>query len=1070
MSSRFFIERPVFASVIAIVIVIAGLVAYLDLPVARYPDISPPTVKVKAVYPGANAKVVADTVAQPIEEQINGVQDMLYMYSNCANTGEYELTVVFEIGTDLDMASVRVQNRVNMAEPMLPEDVRRQGVTTKKESTNLALLISLTSPDGRFDLQYLSNYASIFIKDELARLKGVGDVHIFGAGDYSMRVWLDPDKLKARGLTGLDVANAIREQNVQVAAGMIGQPPAPTDQDFQYVVNVKGRLSDPAEFGNIVVKAEGHGRLVRIKDVARVELGTQIYDSSAQSDGNVCAALGIYQLPGSNLVEVVERVKARLDELSPGFPEGMEHVLSIDMTLSVKESMAEVKETILIAAALVLLVILVFLQDWRATLIPAITIPVSLIGTFAVMSALGFSLNMVTLFGIVLAIGIVVDDAIVVVENAVRHINTYGRSPKEAAIEAMKEVSSPIVAMTLVLMAVFIPVAFVGGITGELYRQFALTIAASAAISGINALTLSPALCAIFLRKPKGRGNVLSRAFNWSFGKTTGAYAAVAGLAVRRSLIAMVLYLGMAAAGSWGYVKLPTGFLPTEDEAIVFLHVQLPDGTSKQRAQETIEQVNESLAQMEGIEHYVMINGYSLLDSGATSNICTGLLTLTHWDERQAPHLQLDPIVGRLFGEFGQLQDASVFVFTPPPVMGLGIAGGFKAELQDRAGVGYDALQTMAEDVVEAANTQSQLQGVFTSFRATTPQRFVDIDRDKVKSLGLPLSSVFAALQANFGSFYVNDFNKFGKTYQVRLQAEPDARNQNSDVGRLEVPGRGGRMIPLSTLVNVTDDFGPQFVRRHNMYPCASISGRAAPGSSSGEALSLMENIAHAKLPPSMGFDWTEVSFQEKRGSGQGVIVLMLAVVFVYLVLCALYESWSLPISVILIVPSALLGTVVAVALRGLDVNVFTQIGLIVLIALASKNAILIVEFARDLRASGKPILASAIEAARVRFRPVLMTALTFVVGVCPLAIASGAGANSRQALGTAVFGGMISATVLSVLFVPVFYVIIQRLSELIRPKHAADGQTGDSGDASAVAEYTMASHEPNGSSGEGVS
>ncbi len=1029
MDSRFFIDRPVFASVIAIVVVLAGLVAYRALPVARFPEVAPPTVKVKAMYPGADARTVSETVAQPIEEEINGVEGMLYMSSTCSGNGEYALDVIFESGTDGDMAAVRVQNRVSMAEAKLPEAVRRQGVTTKKASSSMIFGLSLISPDGRYDDTYLGNYAALELRDELARLPGVGEVEILGPSAYAMRIWLDPGKLQARGLSGADVARAIREQNVQVAAGQLGQPPQPSEQAFQYTVHVKGRLTDPEEFGAIVVKGDPEAGLVRVRDVARVELGIEQYDVSSRLFGRPSVLLAIYRLPGANLVEVIDRVQAKLAELEPAYPEGLEHYVALDMSRFVRASIGEVKKTLLITAALVVFVIVLFLQNWRASVIPAITIPVSLIGTFSVMALLGFSINMVTLFGLVLAIGIVVDNDIVVVENTMRHIEA-GLEPKEAAIRAMREGTSPIIAMTLVLMAVFVPVAFVGGITGGLYRQFALTIAASAAFSGINALTLSPALCALFLKKPKGRKNPFSRAFNSVFAKTTRGYTRFVGMVARRSAIAFVLYLALAGAGVAGFLQLPTGFVPNEDEGVAFMHVQLPDGASRERVLEVIEELEVAIESVDGVEYAALVNGLSLFDGAPASNYATAVISLDHWSLRRTPELQLDAVVARLWEEARAIEDAHIVVFTPPPIVGIGIAGGFKLELEDRGGVGYAALAEQAAEMARLAEEQPTLGGVFTSFRASTPQRFLDIDRDKVKRLGIPLSAVFGALETNVGTYYVNDFNRFGKTYQVRLQDEPSFRDEAEDIGRLRVPLPGGRAVPLSTLLEVREEFGPSFVKRHNMYPCASIGGMAIRGASSGDALALMESIAEATLPPTMDVEWTEMSFQERRSSGQAGLLLLLSVAFVFLVLCAQYEDWFLPLAVILAVPFGLLGTVIAVLIGGMSVNVYVQIGLVMLIALASKNAILIVEFARELRAQGKSIIAAAVEAARLRFRPVLMTAFTFILGAFPLVIASGAGAVSRRAIGSAVFGGMLAATILGVVFVPAFFVLLRSGAE----------------------------------------
>ena len=1027
--SRFFINRPIFASVVAIIIIIAGLVTLGVLPIAQYPEISPPTVAVSATYPGASATVLLDTVAAPIEQEVNGVEGMLYMSSTCANDGTYNLTITFEVGMDMDMATVLVQNRVTTALPTLPEEVKNIGVTTKKKSTNIVLMIALTSPDGQYDDLYLSNYATLRIKDELARINGVGDVFTFGIGDYSMRIWLDPEKVKARNLTTNDVVNAIQEQNVQVAAGQVGQPPVPKGQNFQYVINTLGRLEDVEQFENIIIKTGQGGRITRIKDVARVELGSKTYSVTGLLDGKPTAILAVYQLPGANAIDLAKKIRAKMKELKGAFPQGLEYEIPFDTTLFVQASIDEVVETLFIAILLVFLTIFVFLQDWRATLIPAATIPVSLIGAFIAMGMLGFSLNMVTLFGIVLAIGIVVDDAIVVVENTARNIDEFNMETKEATIKAMDEVSGPIVATTLVLLAVFVPTAFLGGVTGQMYRQFALTISAATFFSSINALTLSPALCAILLRPKPQRRNVFFRAFNWTFDKTKSIYERTVGKAIRLTAIMLVLFLGLAGAAFFGFVSLPTGFFPVEDQGYVMISAQLPDAASLERTFEVADMINKRVGAIKGIKNVLAVNGYSVLDGASSSNAAAFWIVFEDFDKRTTPALQQNALVGKIRQVISDIQEASVVVFVPPAIPGLGVSGGFQMQLQDRGGVGLSALEQMVQEMILDANGQTGLSNVYTTFRANVPQLFAEIDRTKAKTLGIPMSNIFSTLQAYLGSTYVNDFNKFGRTYQVNVQAESVFRVESEDIQRLEVRNNNGQMAPLSTLVSVEEILGPQIITRYNMYPAAPINGDAAPGFSSGQALNLMEQMAKAKLPPSMGFEWTGMSFQEKA-AGNPMIIFALAIIIVYFVLCAQYESWSISFCILLSVPLALLGTIIAVAVRAMDVNVYTQIGIVLLIGLASKNAILIVEFAKDARESGKGIIEAAAEAARLRFRPILMTSFAFIFGTFPLVVAQGAGAGSRQALGTAVFGGMIAATFLTVIFVPVYYVVIQGFSE----------------------------------------
>src|SRR5918997_412293 len=1030
MFSRFFIDRPIFANVIAIVTMIFGAVALVGLPIEQYPEITPPTVQVTTNYPGANAEVVSQTVASPIEQQVNGVENMLYMSSPSSSDGSYTLTVTFEIGTDLDTAQVMVQNRVAIAEPLLPEEVRRQGMTVKKQSTNIIQVIALTSPKGTKDSLYLANYATLRVRDELSRIYGVGDVRIFGSTEYSMRIWMAPAKLKARRLTTQDVVESLREQNVQVAAGRVGQPPSPKGQEFQYTIDVEGRLSDPEQFGDIIIKTGAGTRRTYLKDVARVELGSQTYNQYALNNGLPAASLAIFQLPGANALEVAERAKALMKRLVNDFPQDMAYQIPFDTTLFVQEAINEVYKTLIEAGVLVLIVILIFLQDWRGVLIPATTVPVTIIGAFAALAALGYTVNLLTLFGLVLAIGIVVDDAIVIVENAAHHIE-QGMPPREATIKAMSEVTGPVIGITLVLMAVFLPTAFMGGITGQLYGQFAMTIAATAIISAVNALTLKPAQSAAYLRPMTGRKNIFFRGFNWVYDRVERLYTWAVRHLVRRPLLTLASFALLVGATVWGYTNLPTGFLPVEDQGYALAILNLPDAASLERTGEVVEHINGILKETPGIANVLSIGGFSFLEGAAKSNAATFFVVYDPWEERHDPSLSQEALLGKLRARFqAEIQEGMVLVFPPPPIRGLGNNAGFQLQVEDRGGVGLDELNRLVQEVVEDASAQSGLRNVNSTFRASVPQLLADVDREKVKTLDLRLTDVFNTLQAFMGSTYVNDINKFGRTYQVRLQGESLARAEPEDIQRLEVRNRAGAMIPLGSVVKVEEKQGPQIINRYNLYPTALVTGEAAPGRSSGEALDLVEQMLRSKLPAAMGYDWTAMSFQERRVGGEAVWVFGMAVLMVYLVLAAQYESWLLPAAVILVVPLGLLGAAAAVAIRGMDNNVYTQIGIVLIIALASKNAILIVEFARDLRARGRTIAEAAVDAARLRFRPILMTSFAFILGVYPLVNAEGAGAASRRALGTAVFGGMIASTALAVFFVPVFFVVFQSLGE----------------------------------------
>ena len=1028
--SRFFIDRPIFASVISIVIIIAGIVSFFALPVAKFPPIAPPTVSVQAVYPGASAVTIAESVATPIEQQVNGVEGMIYMSSTSADDGTYNLTVTFEVGTDMDIATVLVQNRVSIAQAQLPAEVRAQGITTRKRSPQILQFIALTSPDGRYDDLFLSNF-SLDIKDELSRLDGVGDVQTFGAGDYAMRIWLDPEKLKQRGLTTSDVVNAVAEQNVQVAAGQIGAEPAPENTAFQFTVKTQGRLETEQQFQDIIVATGENGRVLTVGDVARVELGAKSYTFNSKFNQADSSSIAVYQLPGANAIETAQLVRDKMQDLAQksNWPEGIEYAVPFDSTQFVEASIKEVYSTLLVAILLVVAVIFVFLQDWRASLVPVVAIPVSLIGTFAILTVIGFSINMLSLFGIVLAIGIVVDDAIVVVENTTRHL-ADGLSPRDAAVKAMSEITGPVIATTLVLLAVFVPSAFMGGITGQLFRQFAITISGAVLISTLNALTLSPALCGLLLRPPSESKFFGFRWFNRSFDLTTSAYGGVINRIVRWVLVVLLIYGGLVALTGLTLSEIPTGFVPAEDQGYLFVNVQLPDSASLQRTEKVMAQLDEIYQEVPGVSNVLSIAGYSLLGGYAGSNTGFSVIILKPWEERQDRSESLPAIVGRLRKKFSDVKSAIVFPFTPPPIDGLGNAGGFQMELMDQGGAGYEQLQATADDLVAAGNGQTKLAALNTSFRANSPQLFADVDRVKAKSMQVPLQSVFETLQAYLGSAYVNDFTRNNRSYQVRVQADAAFRASADDIKDLDLRDRSGKMIPIGSLVDVKDDFGPAVVRRYNLYPSASINGSAAPGTSSGEALTLVENLADARMPPGFQDAWTGMSYQEKQASGGQLTIFALAILAVFLVLAAQYESWTSPAAVIAVVPLAALGVVAALVLRGAPNNTYTQIGIVLLVALASKNAILIVEFASEQRRAGLSIAEAAVKAAKLRFRAILMTAFSSILGFLPLIFASGAGAASRQSVGNAVVGGMIAATFFSLLFVPSFFFIFRSLSE----------------------------------------
>jgi multidrug efflux pump len=1026
--SRFFIDRPIFAGVLSVLVLLAGLISLRLLPVSEYPEVVPPSVVVTATYPGASPRVIAETVATPLEEQINGVEGMLYMSSQATTDGRMTLTVTFQLGTDPDLAQQLVQNRVSQAEPRLPEEVRRLGITTVKSAVDFTLVVHLVSPNERYDVTYLRNYGLLNVKDRLARVPGVGQVIMWGGGEYAMRVWLDPRKVAEVGLSAGDVVQAIRGENVQAAAGIVGGTPSSEKVDVQLTINAQGRLKSEEEFGEIILKSEPAGAVTRLRDVARIELGAADYALRSLLDNKPAVGIGIFAAPGANALEISSEVRRTMAEIERIMPEGVDYDIVYDPTQFVRASIKAVVKTLLEATALVVLVVILFLQTWRASIIPLVAVPVSIVGTFSLLYAFGFSINALSLFGLVLAIGIVVDDAIVVVENVERNI-AEGLSPREATYQAMREVTNPIIAIALVLVAVFVPLAFITGLSGQFYKQFALTIAISTVISAINSLTLSPALAALLLKPHTGRKNWFFRTFNRYFGAAADRYSASVGRVLTRKTLMMGVYVVLLALTGVLFKAVPNGFVPSQDKQYLIGFAQLPDGATLDRTDEVIRRMGEIMLEHPGVEHAVSFPGLSIAGFTNSSNAGIAFAVLKSFDERKASQLSGHAIAEQLNREFAAIPEAFIAIFPPPPVNGIGTTGGFKLQLEDRASAGYVALDNATKALLAKAYQTPELAGVFSSYQVNVPQLFADIDRTKARQLGVPVAEVFETMQVYLGSVYVNDFNTFGRTYSVRVQADAPYRARPEDVGLLKVRSNRGEMVPLSALMRVEPAGGAERAMRYNGFLSADINARAAPGYSSGQAQDALARIAAEVLPPGIEYEWTDITYQEILAGNSAVWVYPLAILLVFLVLAALYESLALPVAIILIVPMGLLAALAGVWLTEGDNNIFTQIGFMVLVGLAAKNAILIVEFARELEFSGRSSVQAAMEASRLRLRPILMTSIAFIMGVLPLAFSAGAGAEMRQAMGIAVFAGMIGVTAFGIFLTPVFYVLLRALT-----------------------------------------
>lgn len=1037
---KFFINRPIFATVLALIMVVAGLVTLHILPIAQYPEITPPTVEVSAVYPGANAETVAQTVGLPIEQQVNGVDGMLYMSSNSSSSGAYSLTITFAVGTDIDMATVMVQNRVSIAQGSLPEAVIVQGITTRKQSSNIVMMLTLSSDNPVYDGLYLGNYASLNMTNELTRLPGVGSVSVMGAGSYSMRIWLDPSAMRIRNLTPNMVFQAISTQNTQVSAGYVGQPIASADNPFQYTLTVKGRLTTPEEFGNIILRTEKGGKLLRLKDVARIELGSSSYNVTSNLKGQQTAAIAIYQLPGSNSLDVAQAVKEKMAQLGANLPDGVKYEVTLDTTEVINASIDEVLVTFLETTALVILVIFLFLQNFRAVIIPCITIPVSLIGTLAVMSALGFSINTLTLFGLILAIAIVVDDAIVVVENSSRLMDTGKYTAREAVTEAMKEIIGPIVGVVLVLLAVFIPTTFISGISGQLYKQFALTIASATVLSGINSLTLTPALCALFLQTNKGSNFFVFKAFNKGFGKTQQIYDDITSKMLKKPVPTLIAFGIITAAAVLMFMRWPTTFIPQEDDGYFLVSSQLPPASSLNRTEAVSKQINRILDSYPEVKTYIGISGFSIMGGGKLSNAGTYFVILKNWKERKGKEHTAQSVVNRFNREAYGIQEAQIFAMVPPAIPGLGASGGLQLQLEDRKNLGPTELQRAIETLEASYRTKPQLLSLSCMYQANVPQYLLNIDRDKVQLFGLQLNEVFSTLSYYMGAAYINDFVEFGRIYQVKIEAGSQAQKTIDDVLHLSIENSDGKMVPFSAFTEIKETLGLDQINLYNMYSSASITCIPNPEYSSGEAIQAMEELIQEQLGDNFGYEWTSVAYQETKAGSTTSIIFIMALLVAYLVLSAQYESWTSPLAAIMGLPIALLGALLGCFVMGIPVSIYTQIGIILLIALSAKNGILIVEFARDYHKAGHSVRDSALEAGHVRLRPILMTSFAFILGVLPLLFATGAGAESRLSLGAAVVFGMAVNTVFATMFIPSFYELLQLFQEKVLDRKHKSG------------------------------